>query len=234
LKPNPAEAFVLTGVTVSDWYTARHASEKLLERGVKTVVSHCGPSGKILVWNEGELWLPHLPMPCADSTGAGDAFAAGLAAKLAEKVPLQQAAVFANAAAALATTKMGAQAALPRRDEVEELLRRPDIIELMLRNPQNVPPADVASMPTNVADILPAPQPGASGGPHMPEEERTISADIVTLQRPEGRTTLVVEREDGRPTHATIVSRRRGGKNKSQRGEGKKPSTSGRHGAQKP
>ncbi len=59
-----------------------------------------------------------------DATGAGDAFAAGLAVALAEGRNFQQAGMFANAAAALATTKLGAQPALPRRPQVLALLKR--------------------------------------------------------------------------------------------------------------
>ncbi len=61
-------------------------------------------------------------MKSVDTTGAGDAFAAALAVMLAQGRSLAEAADFANAAAALATTKVGAQAALPRREEVEALL----------------------------------------------------------------------------------------------------------------
>jgi ribokinase len=59
-----------------------------------------------------------------DATGAGDAFAAALAVMLAEGRSLAEAAPVANAAAALATTVLGAQAGLPRRDAVWALLQR--------------------------------------------------------------------------------------------------------------
>jgi len=57
-----------------------------------------------------------------DATGAGDAFAAALAVMLAEGRALSDAGPVASAAAALATTKIGAQASLPRRDAVLALL----------------------------------------------------------------------------------------------------------------
>jgi len=57
-----------------------------------------------------------------DTTGAGDAFNAGLAMALAEGAPLADAARFASATAALAVTKHGAALAMPRRGEVETLL----------------------------------------------------------------------------------------------------------------
>jgi len=59
-----------------------------------------------------------------DATGAGDAYAAAFATALAKGQPLPAAALFANAAAALKTTRVGAQAGLPHRRDVLELLRK--------------------------------------------------------------------------------------------------------------
>ena len=68
--------------------------------------------------------LPRLKVKAVDATGAGDAFAAGLAVALAEGLGYAEAGLLANAAAALTTTKLGAQAALPKRSEVIRLLKR--------------------------------------------------------------------------------------------------------------
>jgi len=59
-----------------------------------------------------------------DATGAGDAFSSAFAVCLAEGKPPEEAGRFASAAAALATTVLGAQASLPRRDAVLRLLSR--------------------------------------------------------------------------------------------------------------
>jgi sulfofructose kinase len=66
---------------------------------------------------------PALPVHAVDTTGAGDAFHAAYLVALLEGQTLPDRLVFANAAAALACTAWGAQAALPRRDQVEALLR---------------------------------------------------------------------------------------------------------------
>ena len=55
---------------------------------------------------------------------ARGAFAAALAVGLAEERSLTEAAAMGSAAAALATTQLGAQAGLPRRAEVLRLLPR--------------------------------------------------------------------------------------------------------------
>ena len=65
-----------------------------------------------------------MPVSRVDTTGAGDAFAAGLAVALVDRLPLPDAARFASGAAALKTTALGAQTALPTRRELETYLER--------------------------------------------------------------------------------------------------------------
>jgi ribokinase len=122
IRPNAGEAEALTGVEVADQRTARDAARRLLERGVGTAVVQAGSEGDLMVWGGGECWLPRIPVKSVDATGAGDAFAAAFAVMLAEGRALPEAGRFASGAAALTTTKLGAQAALPRREEVLALL----------------------------------------------------------------------------------------------------------------
>ena len=68
-----------------------------------------------------EVWLPYQRVEVVDATGAGDAFAAGLAVGLAENRSLTEAAWLACATAALKTTRVGAQS-LPVRPEVDRML----------------------------------------------------------------------------------------------------------------
>ena len=56
IKPNSSEAERLTGLKVSDQQSARKAAEKLLGRGVATVVIQAGGEGNLLIWQEGEHW----------------------------------------------------------------------------------------------------------------------------------------------------------------------------------
>jgi ribokinase len=126
IRPNRSEAEALTGVTVRDRDTALQAARLLLQRGAKAAAVQAGEHGDLLLWRDDgghrEHWLPRFEVPRVDATGAGDAFAAGLAVGLAEGLPLPEAGRIASAAAALATTKLGAQAGLPRRAAVEALL----------------------------------------------------------------------------------------------------------------
>lgn len=124
IRPNSNEAGMLTGIEVRDRDSARAAAHRLLERGAKAVCVQAGDGGNLLVWRDGEQWLPKMEVKSVDATGAGDAMAAAFAAELARGASLQSAGRFANAAAALATTKLGAQAGLPRREEVEAFQNR--------------------------------------------------------------------------------------------------------------
>jgi ribokinase len=135
LRANSTEACVLTGIKVNDRVGARSAAENLLRRGVRNVSIQAGDEGNLLVWNDGEHWLPHLPVKTVDRSGAGDAFTAALVVALAEGRSPGEAGRFANAAAALTTTRLGAQPALPSRAELERFLAQrprsaPQMVEM--------------------------------------------------------------------------------------------------------
>ena len=79
-----------------------------------------------IIWrikkNRASLYSPAFPVHCVDATAAGDTFNAGLAVALAENQPMEQALRFANAAAALSVTSLGAQASIPSRAAVDTLV----------------------------------------------------------------------------------------------------------------
>jgi ribokinase len=118
IRPNASEAHILTGIPVRDRASAAAAARILLSRGVGAVVVQAGDAGDLLLTPDEERFLPRLAVKKVDATGAGDAFAAALATSLAEGRSLADAATLGSAAAALATTKLGAQAGLPHRTEL--------------------------------------------------------------------------------------------------------------------
>lgn len=124
VKPNAREAEALTGVESRDRQSAREAAKRLLKRGVGAVAVQAGDEGNLIVTSEQEYWFPKIPVQGIDATGAGDAFAAALAVGLLEERPWPEIGALASAAAALKTTRLGAQAGLPRRDEVSKLLKK--------------------------------------------------------------------------------------------------------------
>src|SRR5690606_18704571 len=114
IRTSAREAEALTGVAVGDLRSARRAALDLLDRGAGAACV-AAPGGDLAVWSDGEEWLPHHPVDRVDPSGADDAFVAALAVLLAEEWSVHEAAWFASAAAALACTRVGPRASLPRR-----------------------------------------------------------------------------------------------------------------------
>ncbi len=125
VTPNAEEAEFLTGVHVTGLVTARAAGIRLLREGAGAAAVQAGDEGNLIVWPDGEWWNPYLDVDVVDLTGAGDAYTAALAVAMAEGHGWAEAAPFANAASALATTGLGAQTPLPLRQWVSDVLLRP-------------------------------------------------------------------------------------------------------------
>jgi ribokinase len=123
LTPNALEARQLCGLPADVDVTPAQLGARLLERGVGAVVMTCGAQGA-WVFEPGQAPLPAAPFAVhtVDTVGAGDAFNAGLVMALAEGAALADAARFASATAALATTRHGAALAMPPRREVDTFL----------------------------------------------------------------------------------------------------------------
>jgi hypothetical protein len=72
--------------------------------------------------------VPAFPVHAVDTTGAGDVFRAGFVYGALSGWPTADILRFANAAAAVSCTRLGAISAIPTLAEVEELLR--DTVEI--------------------------------------------------------------------------------------------------------
>lgn len=116
VTPNETEAKDLTGIAVTDDASAMAACAKLKARGVKQPMITLGERG---VYLDGFGVIPAQSFgPVVDTTGAGDAFNAGLATALSEGKAIVEAAQFGCAVAGLAVTRAGAAAAMPTRQEL--------------------------------------------------------------------------------------------------------------------
>jgi ribokinase len=124
LTPNAVEAEILTDIAVKGPDTAVRAAQSLLARGAKRVIVTLGAEGVLFSDGASALHFPAFPVDTVDTTGAGDAFNGALAAGLAAGGTWEEALPLANAAAALACTKRGAQTSFPSRAEVEAFMRR--------------------------------------------------------------------------------------------------------------
>ncbi len=124
LTPNESEALMLLGrqparVAVSD---APALAEGLRSMGAGTVVLKLGDRGCYYHGGDAAMHVPTFLVEAKDSTAAGDIFNGALAIALAEGKPVDAALRFANAAAAISVTRMGAQASVPARGEVDAFL----------------------------------------------------------------------------------------------------------------
>ena len=122
LTPNQSEAEALTGIPVTDARSASAAADALLAKGVDIAVVKLGEQGAFAATPTQRHYAPPFPVDAIDTVAAGDAFGAALAVALSEDKPLDDALTFASAAGALATTKPGAQDAMPSRQEVDALI----------------------------------------------------------------------------------------------------------------
>lgn len=122
LTPNETEAAALVGYDIPDDATLQKAAADLLGRGVKTVVMTLGADGLFWASREGSGRMPTFKVTPVDTVAAGDAFNGGLASALSEKESLTEALRRGLATGALATTKPGAQPAMPSRSEVMAML----------------------------------------------------------------------------------------------------------------
>lgn len=124
LTPNESEACILLGrpVTRVSPAEAPALAHALQELGPRTVILKLGEGGCFCLDGDREVSAPGFQVEARDTTAAGDTFNAGLAVALAEGKPIEEALRFANASAAISVTRLGAQASVPARREVEEFL----------------------------------------------------------------------------------------------------------------
>jgi ribokinase len=126
VTPNQTECALLLGrpdQPPETFEEARQAADELHRRGVRTVIVKMGERG-CFVSNGAEAFVtPAYNVEAIDTTAAGDTFNAGLAAGLAEGLPLREAVELGAAAAAISVTRVGAQVSAPTRAETEELMR---------------------------------------------------------------------------------------------------------------
>jgi ribokinase len=123
LTPNETEAELLTGYKIRDEQDMAKAAGKLHAKGISSVHITLGARGAFLSDGKTGRIIPGFKVKAIDSTAAGDVFNGALAVALTESRPLDAAARFANAAAALSVTRLGAQPSAPMRKEIDRFLK---------------------------------------------------------------------------------------------------------------
>ena len=109
ILPNRIEAEMLSGIKVIDEESAWRAAKAIGEKGIENVVITLGKDGAYVKEKEEYTMIPAKEVETIDTTGAGDVFCGAFSVYLSENHTLTESVEFANAAAALAVTRMGAQ-----------------------------------------------------------------------------------------------------------------------------
>jgi ribokinase len=143
LNAAPAEAagrtlFALTDILiVNETELARYAglegiptdlaeiektARRLISRDGQIVIVTLGAAGAMAIGGPKTVIVPGRPARVVDTTGAGDCFCGALAARLSQGADLDSAMLWANAAAALSTERLGAGPSMPTQAQIEAAL----------------------------------------------------------------------------------------------------------------
>ncbi|HIA79360.1 MAG TPA: ribokinase [Candidatus Marinimicrobia bacterium] len=122
LIPNEIETEILSGMKTTTNDQAIEAARALTSKGISTVILTLGHRGALLLTDEIEKRVPGFAIEAVDTTAAGDAFCGALATSLAQGSTIEDAVWVANAAGALAVTKLGAEPSLPKKADLDQFL----------------------------------------------------------------------------------------------------------------
>ncbi len=118
ILPNRIEAEMLSGIKVMDIESAHRAAKAIGEKGIENVVITLGKDGAYVKEKDEYTMIPAKEVETIDTTGAGDVFCGAFSVYLSQGHSLAESVKFANAAAAIAVTRIGAQSAIPYKREV--------------------------------------------------------------------------------------------------------------------
>lgn len=126
ITPNETEAEILTGIKTDDDGGAEEAARRLLQMGARNVVMTLGKRGALLCNKDGARIFPAIATEVVDTTGAGDAFNAGLAVALAEGKSIEESIGFAAVTAGISVSRPGTASSMPTRAEIDDRIRALD------------------------------------------------------------------------------------------------------------
>jgi ribokinase len=119
ITPDESEAEKITGIKVKDEFSADNAARYFQKKGVKNVIITMGAAGAYVRTESFSEMVAGVKVEAIDTTAAGDVFNGALAVAIAEEQDMGKAVKFANKAAAISVTRLGAQASAPYRDEID-------------------------------------------------------------------------------------------------------------------
>ncbi len=118
ITPNETEAALLTGIAINDLSDIEKAAEVLKQKGVGTVIVTMGSAGAYVLSDTISIVIPAPKVKAVDTTAAGDTFNGALCLALSSGKGIEEAVGFANKAASISVTRMGAQPSIPYLKEI--------------------------------------------------------------------------------------------------------------------
>ena len=122
LVVNELEASFISGIE----YTGNNLediAQNLLRSGARNIVITLGSQGVYMMNEQETIQLPSFKVKAIDTIAAGDTFCGALAVACSQKEISREALGFANAAAAIAVTRLGAQPSIPTLVEVNAFVQ---------------------------------------------------------------------------------------------------------------
>lgn len=113
---------------LSDETDPKAIAEDLLALGPRVVILKLGGAGALLATPTEIISFPAFKVKTIDTTGAGDTFDGAFVSAYLRNWSLSDCVIFANAAAAMSTTKPGAVDGIPKFGDVEGFLKRQSAI----------------------------------------------------------------------------------------------------------
>jgi len=122
LVVNETEAEIVSGQTLDGDDAVAKIAAQLRQAGPKVVIVTLGEKGAFVDSDEFTGLIEGNKVDTLDTTAAGDVFCGALTTAMSEGKAIDDAIRFANAAAAIAVTRLGAQPSVPHRAEIDTFM----------------------------------------------------------------------------------------------------------------
>ena len=126
IVPNETETESYCGFLPANDAALKRAAEWFFGRGTKNLVITLGEQGAYFANPSGSEYSAAYKVNAVDTTAAGDAFIGGFSYIVGQGGAIAEAMRFGNACGALAASQNGAQASLPKLDQVKEMIKAYD------------------------------------------------------------------------------------------------------------
>lgn len=124
ISPNEAETEALTGIRINTKENAIKAAKWLYEEAEPHyVILKMGEQGALLYDGKEAKFIECFKVKTVDTTAAGDTFGAALAIHLCRGNKIEDAILYAHAAAGISVSRLGAQTSIPTEEEVDAFLK---------------------------------------------------------------------------------------------------------------